>query len=192
MSAPAAARRRSRTRIERLLRLIRYKLVIPVFRSPHPPEYTARGVANGVFWGVTPFMGLQTLATFATWAVMRRAFGKDSSIVQALVWAWVNNPVTMVPMYYLFYLTGLWLLGTSGSIGGYDAFVALWETSQHQPTAIARIGFLAQQVGLAITVGCFPFALLGSWLAYSWALKATRARRRRIRRDDRARVEPRA
>lgn len=178
--------------MQRLRRLIRYKLIIPVFRSPHPPEFTARGVANGVFWGVTPFMGLQTLLMLGTWWILKRAFGKDSSILQALIWAWVNNPITMVPMYYVFYVAGLWLTGTSGSLGGYDAFVALWDQSAHVPGFFARVALLARQVGLALTVGCIPFALVLSWIAYSWALAATRARRRRIRRFDPARAELRA
>lgn len=183
---------RPRGRIQRLQRLIRYKLIIPVFRSPHPPEYTARGVANGVFWGVTPFLGLQTLFMLGTWTVMKRAFGKDSSLLQALIWAWVNNPITMVPMYYVFYVTGLWLTGTSGSLGGYDAFVALWERSADTPGFLARVALLARQIGVALTIGCIPFALVLSWIAYSWALAATRARQRRIKRSDRAQAELRA
>lgn len=171
--------RRTHSRIKRLRRLVRYKLIIPVFRSAHPPEYTARGVANGVFWGVTPFVGLQTLAMLGTWLLMKRGFGKDSSILQALIWAWVNNPITMVPMYYTFYVVGVWLIGTSGSIGGYDAFVAFWDASARERTFLARAGLLAQQIGLAVTVGCVPFALAGSAIAYRWALQATRARRRR-------------
>ena len=193
--APSERKRvegRTRSRIDRLRRLIRYRLIIPVFRSPHPPEYTARGVANGVFWGVTPFMGLQTLFMLGTWGVMKRGFGKDSSILQALIWAWVNNPITMVPMYYVFYVTGLWLIGTSGPLGGYDAFVALWDESANAPGFFARIAFLANRIGVAVTVGCLPFALILSWIGYSWALAVTRARHRRIRRFDRARAELRA
>jgi uncharacterized protein (DUF2062 family) len=158
-------------------------LIIPVFRSPHPPEYTARGVAIGVFWGVTPFMGLQTLLIVSTCLVMKRALRKDASLVQALIWAWVNNPVTMLPMYYLFYVTGLWLTGTSGAVGGYSAFVALWDASQHEVSFAARVIMLATQIGLAITVGCAPFALIFSRIAYSWALAATRARRVRLKAD---------
>lgn len=184
--------RRTRSRLQRLRRLIRYKLIIPIFRSPHPPEYTARGVANGVFWGVTPFMGLQTLFMLGTWAILKRVFGKDSSVVQALIWAWVNNPITMVPMYYVFYVCGLWLMGTSGSLGGYSSFVALWDDSAQAPGLFARIALLARQIGVAVTVGCIPFAIILSWIGYSWALAATRARRRRIRRFDRARAGLRA
>lgn len=140
-------------------------------------------MAIGVFWGVTPFMGLQTLLMVATWIVMKRAFGKDASLVQALIWAWVNNPLTMVPMYYLFYVVGLWLMGTSGGFGGYDAFVALWEASQHEPSFSARVVLLATQIGLAVVIGCAPFALIFSWIAYSWALAAAHARRSRIKRS---------
>ena len=112
MSERTGARRRRRTQWQAMLRGLRYRLVIPVFRSPHSAEYTARGVANGVFWGLTPTVGLQTIEIVATWFVgaesARRA---DSSLLQALIWVWVNNPVTMIPMYYTFYVTGLWLLG---------------------------------------------------------------------------------
>jgi uncharacterized protein (DUF2062 family) len=184
--------RRARSRLQRLQRLVRYKLIIPVFRSPHPPEYTARGVANGVFWGVTPFMGLQTLFMLATWFSLKRVLGKDSSLVQALIWAWVNNPITMVPMYYVFYVSGLWLMGTTGSLGGYDAFVALWDDSAQARNFFARVALLARQIGLALTIGCIPFAIVLSWIAYSWALAVTRARQRRLRRFDRAQAGLRA
>jgi uncharacterized protein (DUF2062 family) len=183
-------RRRSRGWIERLRRAIRYKLIIPVFRSPHPPEYTARGVAIGVLWGLTPLMGLQTAGIFATWLTIKRLTGRDSSVLQALIWAWVNNPVTMIPMYYLFYVTGLWLTGTAGSLGGYDAFVALWDRSEAEPTFIARVTLLARVVGIALVAGCVPYALAGSWLSYHWALGVLRARRRRL--SDPARSAPRA
>lgn len=190
MSVRHGVRRRSRSAIERLRRLIRYKLIIPVFRSPHPPEYTARGVAIGVLWGLTPLMGFQTAGILSTWLLIRTLTGRDSSVVQALIWVWVNNPITMIPMYYVFYVTGLWMTGTSGSLGGYDAFVALWQQSEAEPTFVARIALLARVVGVALVAGCVPYALAGSWISYHWALGIARARRRRI--SDPARVAPRA
>jgi uncharacterized protein (DUF2062 family) len=175
--------------LTRALRYLRYHLLIPIVRSPHPPEYTARGVAIGVFWGVTPFLGAQTVLMIATWQVLKRGFGRDSSLVQALAWAWVNNPLTMIPMYYAFYVTGLWLTGTSGSLGGYDAFVRVWEDSREAENVLARAELLAGQVGLALLVGCVPYALLGSWAGYRWALGIVRARRRRLARHDQARAD---
>ena len=39
---------------ERIKRLLRLKLIVPLLRSPHPPEYKARGVAVGLMWAMTP------------------------------------------------------------------------------------------------------------------------------------------
>ena len=179
------SRGRPRSRIAHLRRFARHKFLIPLYRSPHPPEYTARGVAIGVFWGMTPFMGLQTILMISTWQVLRRVFHKDASLLQAFIWAWVNNPVTMIPMYYVFYLTGLWLTHTPGSIGGYGAFAALWEQSQHEPTFLARVLLIAQQVGIALAVGSLPWAFVATWVAYRWALTISRARKRRVGRAER-------
>ena len=73
MTTRAIGRRR-RTQWQALLRGLRYRLVIPVFRTTRSPEFTARGVANGVFWGLTPTVGLQTLTIAAVWFVGRTVF----------------------------------------------------------------------------------------------------------------------
>jgi uncharacterized protein (DUF2062 family) len=176
---PATTRRRH-TQLARVWRYLRFRLLIPVVRSPHPPEYTARGVAIGVFWGVTPFLGLQTLLMLVTWQAMKHLLRKDASVVQALVWAWINNPLTMIPMYYAFYLTGLWLMGHTGPFGGYEAFAAVWAESERAPTLLAGIELIARQVGLPLVAGSVPFALVGSWVAYVWALRVVRGRRRHL------------
>lgn len=173
--------RRTHSALARLRRSARFRLLIPIVRSSHPPEYTARGVAIGVFWGVTPFLGAQTLLMIATWHLMRRVFHRDASLLQALAWSWINNPFTIVPMYYAFYVTGLWLAGRSAPAGSYAAFTAMWEESSRH-AVIDRAGLLAEGLGVAVLVGCVPYALLGSWMAYRWSLHVVRARRERIRR----------
>lgn len=178
---PATQPRVKRVRglLEKLLRALRYRLVIPVFRSRHPPEYTARGVANGVFWGLTPSVGVQTIEILATWLAGRRLFGKDSSLLQALIWVWVNNPITMVPMYYAFYLTGLWLMGKSGSVEGYDSFVALWDANILESWA-DRVSAIARSIGAPMMIGSLPYAAVGSALSYRWAVRVVRKRQEKI------------
>lgn len=166
--------------LDRVRRFVRYKLIIPVFRSPHSPEYTARGVANGVFWALTPTVGLQTLEIVATWLVARKVIGKDSSLLQALIWVWVNNPMTMVPMYYTFYLTGLWLTGEAGLARGYDTFGELWRFDNEG--WLARAGSLARSVGVPTLIGCVPYAVLGGLVSYRWSLAVVKRRRQRLRR----------
>jgi uncharacterized protein (DUF2062 family) len=161
-------------------RLMRYRLVIPVFRSAHSPEYTARGVANGVFWGLTPTVGLQSLEILATWSI-GRLVGKPSSLLQAMIWVWVNNPVTMIPMYYAFYLTGLWMVGQGGAAEGYGAFVDLFTTNA-QLTWWARLLGIIRAIGVPIFIGCLPYAIVGAAVSYRWAVGAVRRRKLRVKR----------
>lgn len=152
--------------------------MIPLLRSRHSGEFTARGVANGVFWGLTPTVGLQTLEIVATWFVSRKLLRADSSLVQALIWVWVNNPVTMVPMYYAFYLTGLWLTGAAGGTTGYAAFLAIWD----RPDAswLELVSHAASTVGVPTLVGCVPYAVVGSALSYRWSILVINRRRARL------------
>ena len=147
---------------------MRYRLIVPVFRSPHSAAQTARGVANGVFWGLTPTVGLQTLEILATWFVLRRILQRDSSLVQAMVWVWVNNPLTMLPMYYTFYVTGLILTGRSGVEVDYRSF--------------SVTGLTLANVGVPMLVGCVPYAIGGSLLSYWWAMGVVRRRQLRLAR----------
>jgi uncharacterized protein (DUF2062 family) len=139
--------------------------MIPALRSRHPPAHTARGVANGVFWALTPTIGLQTLEMLATWLFLKRVLGRDSSVVQALVWAWINNPLTVVPMYYAFYVTGLWMTGRRGVIVDYRDF--------------SVTGVSVSEVGVPLLVGCLPYAVVGSFLAYRWSFEVVCRRQRR-------------
>jgi uncharacterized protein len=171
--------RRRRTQWQAMLRGLRYRLVIPVFRSPHSAEYTARGVANGVFWGLTPTVGLQTIEIFAAWFAGRR-LGFNSSLLQAYIWAWVNNPVTMIPLYYTYYVTGLWLLGDIKASTGYAGFVDVWTAA----TALGWwTGFVAvvRAIGEPLFLGSVPYTVVGTLLAYRWSVRVLRRRQQRLR-----------
>jgi uncharacterized protein (DUF2062 family) len=121
-------------------------------------------VANGVFWALTPTIGLQTAEILATWFILKRV-GKDSSLVQAMVWVWINNPVTMLPMYYAFYVTGLWLTGRSGLRVDYSSFTVT--------------GLTLADVGIPMLAGSLPYAVTGGVLSYHWAQWIVRRRKRR-------------
>ena len=139
-----------------------------------------------MFWGLTPSVGIQTIEILATWLV-GRLVGKDSSLLQALIWVWVNNPITMIPMYYAFYLTGLWLMGKSDSVEGYDSFVALWDANSVS-TWRDRVITIARAIGAPMVIGSLPYAAAGSALSYRWAVRVVRRRQEKLRR--RVAVEP--
>ena len=161
-----------------MLRGLRYRFVIPVFRSPHPPEFTAGGVANGVFWALTPSVGIQSLAILATWFVAKTALKRDSSLIQAFIWAWINNPLTMIPMYYLFYVTGSWLIGQGSDAQGYSAFASVWDASSSVPW-FDRFASLGRAIGVPTILGSIPYAVVGGLVSYRWALRVVLKRKAR-------------
>ncbi len=181
---PLAPRRPLRRRpvgpLGAFARFVRFRLLIPVLRSPHPPEYTARGVGIGVFWGLTPTLGLQTIEIVLTWFIFKRVFGRDSSLLQAMVWFWVNNPLTMLPLFYLFYVTGLLLTGELGTAAAYDGFVAHWNSRDPSARFVDRTVALVKALGVPTLVGSLPWAALGAWVSYRWALRLVTRRRSRV------------
>jgi uncharacterized protein (DUF2062 family) len=170
--------------------MVRYRLVIPLKRSMHVPEYTARGVMVGLAWAFTPTVGIQMAAVFLTWLIARKLFKWDFSVIIGMAWTWSTNFVTAGPIYYLFYLTGQLMLGRIGETAGYAGFHAGWDGVGDAAGAGDGAGGLAwvQQYfidfanmigewGLALSVGCVPWAVLAGWLGYYWSLRFVRRHR---------------
>lgn len=186
-------------------RLARYRLVIPVLRSRHPPEHTARGVMTGLFWAMTPLVGIQMLLVLATWIACRRLFDWHFSLVLGLAWTWVTNAFTILPFYYAYYVTGQVLLGHWDALTGFDTFATLWREA-----FAADVGFwkavadytvaLVEGWGVPLLIGSLPWAFgsaaIGYWVSLRVsrrraAIRAARAeqadqRRTKLRRETRA------
>jgi uncharacterized protein len=84
---------------------IRRRLIEPFIKSVHPPWFDARGIAMGMFVGLGVPIGLHML----TLGLARLAFRYNSAIAIAVTF--VNNPVTLIPMYYGYYYLGSVVLG---------------------------------------------------------------------------------
>jgi uncharacterized protein len=167
-------------------RTIRYRLIIPLFRSPHPPEFTARGVAVGVFWGFTPLVGVQSFIIAGLWLFARR-FRWEFSLLQGLAWTWISNVFTMLPLYYAFYVTGMLLLGDAQGAAGYEAFLDLWRRAAEnapEPHFVKRVVSSVRVLGIPTLLGCLPWAIAGAWIAYHWSYRiSARRQRKRLARE---------
>ena len=51
---------------KRFVRMLRFRLVIPLKRSQESVDYIARGVAVGLAWAMTPLVGIQMTTVFLT------------------------------------------------------------------------------------------------------------------------------
>ena len=164
---------------QRLMRMLRYRLVIPLKRSRHAPEHTARGVMIGVAWAMTPTVGFQMPLVFANWVTTRKLFNWDFNLVNALAWTWLSNIFTLPPLYYLFFISGQFMLGRFDDPAGYEVFLKLidgWQNVSLGNWEAASIWFLAiiKGPGAAMIVGCIPWAILSGWISYIWSLAFVR------------------
>jgi len=166
----------------RLARAVKFRLVVPLMRSRHTPEYSARGTAIGLAWAMTPTVGIQMPLVLVTWLIARRFPRWDFSLILGLAWTWVTNVFTALPCYYLFYVTGRTMLGRWDEDSGYERFLDLWhgffrddQTLDQQVAAMFDV--LVRDWGIAMWVGCIPWSALLAFLGYRWSLKFIHAYR---------------
>ena len=134
---------------------------------------------------MTPTLGLHLLIVLALWASVGKLFPRRKfSLLVAMTWTCVMNPLTAAPLYYLFLVTGRLLLGGGASMGTYGTFseqfdAALVPGAGWLETAWAFLNSGLDRYGLPMLVGCIPWALLAGYVGYRWSLWFVRARRRR-------------
>lgn len=181
--------RRQRGFLKRLRRLLRYRLVVPILRGKHPPEYTARGVFFGLLAAMTPTVGVQMPIVFIIWTLVRLLRPAwDFNLVVGLAWTWVTNIFTVPPVYYVFLVTGRLMLGHWDTVSGYGEFQdTLAKLLQADATWYEALWIyvwgIFQIWGVPLFVGSIPWAILSAWLGYRWSLRLVREfRMRRVRR----------
>ncbi len=181
-----------------LTRLLLEKLIIPLRRSRHPPEYTARGVFIGLFVALTPTVGVQMAVVFGLWVIVRRVYRPwDFNLVVALAWTWVTNVATAPPLYYLYIVTGRMMLGRWGDLQGYHVFTQRLAATVPQDSGWLEAAWLYlvnlfQIFGVPMFVGCVPWMILGAWAGYVWSLGLLRGLARARARRAAARAAARA
>ena len=165
---------------QKFLRLIRYRLIVPILRTRHAPEYTARGVFVGIAFGLTPTVGIQIGIVMVLWSIVRSMLPRwDFNLIVALAWVWLSNVFTMVPLYFGFLVTGRMMMGHSESLPSYETF-AKELTSTFEVEADGLSGFWQQTVnlfdlfGTPMLVGCIPWAFISGWIGYVWTARYLR------------------
>ena len=165
----------------KLVQLVRERLVDPIRQAQGTPTSIARGGALGMWIGLTPTVGAQMIIAGAL-AVPLRA-----NLPVAMAMVWVSNPVTMIPLYFAFYLVGSVMLGVESA--GYGTFRDL--LAEHI-AALPEVGLvetmlrLGHEVLWPMLVGSSIIATLVTIPTYYLLLGAAERRRARLSRDDEA------
>ena len=130
----------------------------------------ALGVAVGMFWGMTPTVGVQMALVVAFYYLCKPLF--DFNVKASLVTVYISNPLTMLAIYYFDYRVGaLFVEGdlTKAELAAvleYDSFAGWWETVTDLTVRVGwpmLIGALV--VGAASALAAYP---LTRWLVVSW------------------------
>lgn len=158
----------------RFLRMLYYRLIVPIRRARDDPTLIARGVLVGLSLGMTPTVGIQMYLILAVWLLLRPIW--NFNVILAIAWSWLSNPFTMVPLYYMFYLTGKVLLLDFDSYFSFAHFadqlnaVLVDDGGDRLQAFIQLASDLWQAFGASILVGCLPFSLglgvLGYWATF--------------------------
>ena len=85
-----------------------------LLRIDDSAESIALGTAIGVFIAMTPTVGIQMILVLIVCAFV------PANRLAGLVTVYISNPLTLVPIYYVDYLAGIWALGEEGI--GYQEF----------------------------------------------------------------------
>ncbi|MDE5094321.1 MAG: DUF2062 domain-containing protein [Trichodesmium sp. St11_bin5] len=122
-------------------------------RMQGTPEYIARGLALGVFAGLFPIFGLQTIVGI----VLATLF--QGNKVAAAAGTWVSNPLTYLPIYAINFQVGQWLLKYQ------EEFIP---ESIHSFSELMQYG---TQFITSLFLGCLVMGLIGGILSYLIGLK---------------------
>jgi uncharacterized protein (DUF2062 family) len=150
----------------------------------------------GLASAFTPLVGVQMPIVFGIWLGVRRFFPRwEFNLVVALAWTWITNAITAPPIYYVFLVTGRFLLGRWDNIHGFEAFreklSRVMNTEASTLETFGRgLGTTFEQFGVPMFVGCIPWALAMGWLGYRAGLFFVIANRHRRTERRKRRLNP--
>jgi hypothetical protein len=158
---------RNKTIYERGYRWTKLKLM-HINDSPHR---IAMGVAIGLFIAWTPTVGFHIVLALALALLLR------ANKIAALVSIWINNPITMIPMFYSGYVlgkvssnvfTGTGELTRAQMFDLFHQFDALGSvfTNFHRPEFWRAILDMLLKVGLDLWIGCVIIGIVSAVIGY--------------------------
>lgn len=150
------------------------------------PDYLAKGVALGVFIGITPTIPLHTVLILALAFPLR--VSKISSLLAAFL---VSNPLTFFAQYYFSWRLGNLLVPGSLSWARIDHVLGIIEEGAGFMEIIHQIATLGAKAIVAMVLGgivlALPFTVAGYFLSLNFFKKI--GERRQLRRQSKTEAD---
>ncbi|MBF0237239.1 MAG: DUF2062 domain-containing protein [SAR324 cluster bacterium] len=156
-----------------ILDKIRNNIIYPIINSIAPVKEVSWGVAIGTFVGLTPTMGIQMYIVAAIWTIFRYIFKFHFNLPVGIALVWITNPVTVIPIYYLFLITGSAIFEIVGIVShplNYvtfkDSFIQISNLDGTWNVIVEGTRFLLIELGLPLLIGGLCYALPSSVIGY--------------------------
>lgn len=156
-----------------LAKVVYDHLVQPFAESSAPISHISRGAAIGMFVAMTPTVGIQMYIVGAIWILLRSLIRFHFNLPIAVALVWISNPVTVVPIYYVFLLTGNIMLGLDLSQSmDFSEFQQLFVQARQDPAVdmsealLSSLMLMFWRFGWPMAVGSLVWAAPLAILAY--------------------------
>jgi len=137
------------------------RFLSPINRMRLTPETVGRTCLFGLMWGLSPTVGVQVAGLALTWIVVDKVLGHPFNFPIALVLTGITNPLTVVPVYGLYFTAGCWAIDCN--ISEYHVRGVVQSIAELDVTGLFEKSFEAIAVPLGITLlGSIPFVAAGS------------------------------
>lgn len=156
--------------IKAFYRLVHQQIIVPFQQSHAPVKEVCLGTSIGLFWSLTPLIGIQMYLGLITW-VLLRLVGIRFYMPIAIAMIWITNPVTLPFFYYIFYVTGIAAYNLLGWDMSAMNFARILEVIDHSSSLELYEGlkywsaFLINDMGAPMFLGGFligiPSAITG-------------------------------
>lgn len=145
----ARSSKRSGPWLVRRSRLIYLRLI----RLRGKPRAIATGLAVGVFAGLFPFLGMQSIMGICLAAIFR------GSKVAAVAATWISNPLTYVPIFIFNYKVGKLILGVENTVP--------LPTDVESLASFRELGFT---FAATLLTGCCVVGAIAAFVTYFYSL----------------------
>ncbi|MBF0244652.1 MAG: DUF2062 domain-containing protein [Planctomycetes bacterium] len=174
----------------RLLRRLSIRILRILLYSQDSQHRIALGAAVGVFWGMTPTVGLQILLVGSFYSIslfLERVVSGRLHVLRfnfplAIALTWISNPLNAPFLYFIFYLVGAAAL-PYGSLG-YSEFIALLSTvfeAEGMRQSLDAFLVLMHGIGLEIAIPtlvgslvlAIPFSIFSYFIFFRLAVRVS-------------------
>ena len=163
-----------------------YRYILKTFRDKRnkSPAYMGRTFCVGFIAGINPFWG-QSLICFIVWSVIDKVLNFRFNLIIACLLTFISNPLTTPIMFYIFYITGQFILGETSI--PFTTFVNEIKTLLIDDFSadhlIETLTLLLKGIGKPILIGNIPWSIvvgiIGYYLGYRISIKLRKKRNKK-------------